>query len=201
MLSPVETEVVLVQPRKFWARWRVRVGYPVAAIYWLLAFPTSESILLGGIVAAFGLLIRAAASGHLRKDEALATTGPYAYTRNPLYLGSAILAAGFIVAGRSWIGGAIVAIYFAMFYYAVIRSEERDVRQRFGAAFDEHARRVPLFFPRLTPARSEGEGAQPANEFSWAQYVRNREYQALLGTIAGLAAIWLRMWFRALFGY
>jgi protein-S-isoprenylcysteine O-methyltransferase Ste14 len=199
MLSPVETEVVLVQPRKFWARWRVRAGYPVAAIYWLLAIPTLESILIGGIITAFGLLIRAVASGHLRKDEALATSGLYAYTRNPLYLGSAILAAGFTVAGRSWIAGAIVAVYFAVFYYAVIRSEERDIRQRFGAAFDEYARRVPLFFPRFTPARSEA--AQPANAFSWAQYVRNREYQALLGTIAGLAAIWLRMWLRALVGY
>lgn len=202
MLSPVESEVVLVQPRKFWARWRVRLGYPIALIYWLLAVPDSDSILFGALIAAFGLLIRTMASGHLRKDEALATSGPYAYTRNPLYLGSAFLAAGFIVAGRSWVAGGIVAVYFAIFYYAVMRSEERDVRERFGAAFDEYARRVPLFFPRLTRAESALQGeAQPPSVFSWAQYARNREYQALLGTIAGLAAIWLRMWFRALFGY
>jgi protein-S-isoprenylcysteine O-methyltransferase Ste14 len=198
VLSPVHSEAVLVQPRKFWARWRVRVGYPVAAIYWLLAVPTLQSILIGGIITFFGLLIRALASGHLRKGEALATGGPYAYTRNPLYLGSAFLAAGFIVAGRSWIAGAIVAVYFTVFYYAVMRSEEGDVRESFGAAFDDYARRVPLFFPRLTRAGNEVE---PANVFSWDQYVRNREYQALFGTIAGLAAVWLRIWFRALFGY
>ncbi len=198
---PVDSEVVLVRPRKFWARWRVRVGYPVAAVYWLLAVPTSQSILIGGIIAALGLLVRAAASGHLRKDEALATSGPYAYTRNPLYLGSALLAAGFLVAGRSWIGGAIVAFYFAVFYSAVIRSEERDVRERFGTAFDQYASRVPSFFPRLTRSQTGTPAAGSVNGFSWAQYVRNREYEALLGTIAGLAAVWLRMWLRALFGY
>lgn len=201
MLSPVESEAVLVQPRKFWARWRVRLGYPIALIYWLIAVPTSQSILIGALIAAFGLLIRAVASGHLRKDETLATSGPYAYTRNPLYLGSAFLAAGFILAGRSWIAGTIVAAYFAVFYYAVMRSEERDVRERFGVAFDEYARNVPLFFPRFTPAENASQETHASNGFSWDQYARNREYQALLGTIAGLAVIWMRMWFRALFGY
>jgi protein-S-isoprenylcysteine O-methyltransferase Ste14 len=197
VLSPIQSEVVLVQPRKFWARWRVRVGYPVAAIYWFLAVPSASSILIGGFIAAFGLLIRALASGHLRKDQALATSGPYAYTRNPLYLGSALLAIGFLIAGRSWLASVIVAVYFVLFYYAVIRSEERDIRERFGPAFDEYARRVPLFFPRLTRT---GNQAQSAN-FCWAQYIGNREYQAGLGAIAGLAAVWLRMWLRALFGY
>jgi protein-S-isoprenylcysteine O-methyltransferase Ste14 len=201
VLSPVDSEVVLVRPRKFWARWRVRVGYPVAAVYWLLAVPTSQSTLIGGIIAVLGLLVRAVASGHLQKDEALATSGPYAYTRNPLYLGSALLAAGFLVAGRSWIAGAIVALYFAVFYSAVIRSEERDVRERFGAAFDQYASRVPLFFPRPARRQTRAPEASSMNAFSWTQYMRNREYQALLGTIAGLAAVWLRMWFRALFGY
>jgi len=197
MLVPVEGEVAVVQPRKFWARWRVRVGYLVAAIYWLLATPTSESILIGAIIAALGLVIRGLASGHLRKDETLATTGPYGVTRNPLYFGSAFLAAGFLTAGRSWIAATLVIAYFAVFYYAVMRSEEKDVRERFGAAFDEYARRVPLFFPRFPGERSE----HPGSRFSWSQYRRNREYQALLGTIAALAAVWLRMWLRALFGY
>ena len=140
----------MTQQRNFWMRWRVRVGYPVAVIFWLLAAPTPGSILLGAIVAAIGLFIRGAASGYLRKYEELCTTGPYARTRNPLYFGSAILAAGFVVAGRSWWGGAIVAIYFALFYYAVMRNEESDLRARYGAAFNEYAARVPLFFPRLS---------------------------------------------------
>jgi len=192
----------LKESRKFWARWRVRLGYPVALIYWVLAMPSPRSIAMGGIVAAFGLLIRALASGHLRKDEQLATTGPYACTRNPLYLGSALLAAGFVIAGLSWMGGAIVSIYFTVFYYAVMRSEESDVRERFGAAYDEYARQVPFFFPSYRRSAVPTTSAQPmSTPFSWAQYSRNREYQALIGTLAGLAAVWLRMWIRARYGY
>src|SRR3984885_12612932 len=136
------------QSRKFWMRWRVRFGYPVAALFLVLAKPTPRSILAGGLVAAFGLLVRAAAAGHLRKDEQLATTGPYSVTRNPLYLGSAILAAGFIIAGYSFWAGLIVGLYFAVFYYAVIRNEEQDLRKNFGVQFDDCTTRVPLFFPR-----------------------------------------------------
>jgi protein-S-isoprenylcysteine O-methyltransferase Ste14 len=188
--------------RKFWMRWRVRLGYPVAVVFLVLARPIPHSIVAGGIVAAFGLLVRGAASGHLRKDEELATTGPYASTRNPLYLGSAFLAAGFIISGDSWWAGLIVGVYFAVFYYAVIRNEEADLRKRFGAAFDAYAARTPLFFPAFRAPKGEGlpENVR-ANPFSWVQYRRNREYQALLGTIAGLGVVWLRMWIRARFGY
>ena len=163
-------------------------------------------------MAVFGLLVRGVSSGYLRKDRELATSGPYACTRNPLYLGSSLLAAGFIVAGRSWWAGLLVGVYFAVFYYAVMRNEEADLRKRFGAAFDEYARRVPLFFPRgrerpkSTPSSEGAEGAaeKAPNEtagFSGAQYLRNREYRALIGTAAGLAIIWLRMWLRMRFGY
>jgi protein-S-isoprenylcysteine O-methyltransferase Ste14 len=189
--------------KKFWTRWRVRTGYPIAVIYWLLAAPTFRSIVIGGVITAFGLLVRGAASGHLRKDQELATTGPYASTRNPLYLGSAFLAAGFIIAGHSWWAGLLVGVYFAVFYYAVIRDEEENLRKRFGAAFDEYAARVPAFFPGFPDRSSEPSSPPrpPAEMFSWAQYRRNREYQALIGTIAGLGIMWLRMWLRARFGY
>lgn len=195
----------MTQQRNFWMRWRVRVGYPVAVVYWVLAAPTPRSILLGSVIAALGLMVRAAASGHLRKYEELCTTGPYARTRNPLYLGSALLAAGFIVAGRSWWGGAIVAVYFALFYYAVMRNEESDLRVRYGSAFEEYAARVPLFFPHPRippPSRAEtGESQSGAKSFSWRQYTRNREYQALIGTFAGIAILWLRMWLLSRYGY
>jgi protein-S-isoprenylcysteine O-methyltransferase Ste14 len=192
------------QSRRFWMRWRVRLGYPVAVVFWALATPVPRSILIGGVVAAFGLLVRGAAAGHLRKDQDLATTGPYARTRNPLYLGSAFLAAGFIVAGKSWWAGLIVGVYFAVFYYAVIRAEEEDLRKRFGAAFDAYAARVPLFFPTLLGPSGEASPQTEvlrANSFSWSQYRRNREYQAFLGTIVGLGIVWLRMWIRVRFGY
>jgi len=157
---------------------------------------------IGGIVAAFGLLVRGSAAGHLRKDEQLATTGPYAVTRNPLYLGSSLLAAGFIIAGYSLWAGLIVGLYFAVFYYAVIRNEEQDLRKNFGVQFEDYATRVPLFFPRPR-ARSDEvfKAKSPENSFSWPQYKRNREYQALLGAIAGIAVVWLRMWVRARYGY
>jgi hypothetical protein len=184
-------------------RWRVRAGYPVAVIYWLLAKPSPHSILYGAILAAAGLGVRAAASGHLRKDRALATTGPYTHTRNPLYFGSALMALGFAIAGNSWLAAALVCVYFALFYFAVMRNEESDLRERFGATFDEYAARVPLFFPRLSRERIAAPSptdAAPASKFSWAQYRRNREYRALLGTIAGIGILWLRMWIRARLG-
>ena len=190
------------EQRKFWMRWRVRAGYPVAVIYWLLARPTPHSILLGGIMAAPGLLVRLAASGHLRKYEELATTGPYASTRNPLYLGSAVLAGGFVIAGHSGWAGLLVAAYFAIFYYAVMRNEESDLHERFGAEFQTYAARVPLFFPVMGKRVAEAPpGARPGSQFSWGQYRRNREYQALMGTVAGFALLWLRMWLRMRSGY
>jgi protein-S-isoprenylcysteine O-methyltransferase Ste14 len=190
------------QSRKFWMRWRVRLGYPVAVIFLVLARPFPRSIVIGGLVAAFGLLVRGSAAGHLRKDEQLATTGPYAVTRNPLYLGSSLLAAGFIIAGYSLWAGLIVGLYFAVFYYAVIRNEEQDLRKNFGVQFEDYANRVPLFFPRPRTRGDEVSIAKsPENSFSWRRYRRNREYQALLGAVAALVAVWLRMWVRARFGY
>jgi hypothetical protein len=177
-------------------RWRVRVGYPVAVAYLLLADPTPRSILIGGIVAALGLFVRGAASGHLRKDRELAVSGPYAHTRNPLYLGSALLAGGFAIAGWSWWAGLLVMVYFGVFYYAVMRNEAEDLRVHFGTAFDAYAARVPFFFPSFA-----GVSTESATKFSWEQYRRNREYKALVGTIVGVGVVWLRMWLRGRFGY
>ena len=189
------------EPRKFWMRWRVRVGYPVAVLYWLLATPTPHWIAIGAAVAALGLLVRAAASGELRKNQELATSGIYSRTRNPLYLGSAILAVGFIIAGHSLWAGLLVALYFSAFYYAVMRNEEDDLRAKFGVAFQQYSSSVPLFFPRVfSTARLPSEG-EPKKTFSWQQFRRNREYKALIGTIGALAIVWLRMWLRGRYGY
>lgn len=184
-------------------RWRVRTGYPVGAIYLILAKPTIRLIAIGAALAAVGLLVRGLAAGHLRKDKVLATTGPYAHTRNPLYLGSALLACGFALAGSSWVGGIVVVLYFVVFYYAVMRNEEEDLRVRFGPPFLRYAHLVPLFFPRAVNPASLADLRDPDSPagFSWALYKRNREYRALLGTILGLAVLWLRMWIRARYGY
>ena len=185
------------QPRKFWMRWRVRVGYPVAILYWILATPTLHWIAIGAVIAGLGLIIRAAASGQLRKNEELATSGIYSVTRNPLYLGSAILAAGFIIAGHSLWAGLLVGVYFCVFYYAVMRNEEEELRAKFGASFEKYAAGVPLFFPNIFRGPKQPvEGAAP-KVFSWTQYGRNREYKALVATIGAFAILWLRMWLRA----
>jgi protein-S-isoprenylcysteine O-methyltransferase Ste14 len=169
---------------EFWMRWRVRLGFPVAAVCLWLARPTASSIGVGAAIAAAGLLVRGAAAGHLRKGHALATTGPYARTRNPLYLGSALLGAGFAVASHSWVAAAVLGGYFVAFYPAVMRREEAELRMAYGDAFEEYARRVPLFWPRVR-ARG-GAGDAP---FSWRQYVRNREYRAVIGAVAVLGVL------------
>ena len=192
------------EPRKFWMKWRVRLGYPLAIIYWVLAKPNPRTIVIGIALAGLGLVIRALAAGHLWKDRELAVTGPYAATRNPLYLGSAFLALGFAVAGNSYWAGGLVILYFAVFYYAVMRNEESDLRERFGVAFEQYAERVPLFFPKFWGttygATPPVPGAQEKS-FSLDQYKRNREYRALIGTIAAFGTVVLRMWIRAHYGY
>ncbi len=169
----------------FFTRWRVRLGYPLALTVFWFARPVPPRILLGAIVGAAGLTIRAYAAGHLHKQETLTVTGPYAYTRNPLYLGSAILTLGLAVAAHSWIAAAILLGYFALFYSVVMRREEEELRRRFGPVFDNYARTVPLFLPRLT--RAHGEGKRGA--FSWAQYGKNREYQAAIGFVLVLGLL------------
>lgn len=181
-------------PGAFFMRWRVRLGYPLAAVVLWFSRPVPRSVLLGGLVGLLGLSLRAYAAGFLRKHEVLTVTGPYAYTRNPLYLGSAILALGAAIAMRSWISASILLLYFAFFYSMVMRREERELHLHHSAAFEEYARVVPLFLPRLQPARLAG-GSPGA--FSFAQYKKNREWQAALGFLLLLAALLLIWHFRS----
>lgn len=174
----------------FWIRWRVRVGYPVALVYLALARPKPMLIVIGGAIGIAGLAIRAWAAGHLRKHQMLARGGPYAFTRNPLYFGSVILAAGFIVAGGSIWAGIVVAAYLALFYPAVMRREERELSAKYGEDFARYAAEVPLFWPALRPLPAIGSASE---KFSGGLYRRNREYQAALGFIVGIAILWARM--------
>jgi steroid 5-alpha reductase family enzyme len=176
----------MAPPGDFSTRWRVRLGYPVALVCFWLARPTPKWLLIGAGIAVVGLVLRGAAAGHLRKHELLSTRGPYAHTRSPLYLGSAVMAVGFAAACHSWIVAAILAAYFTAFYPAVMRREERELRARYGAAFEDYAARVPLFWPRASSAETPGDARA---RFSWALYVRNREYQAALGLVAAIALL------------
>jgi protein-S-isoprenylcysteine O-methyltransferase Ste14 len=173
----------------FWIRWRVRAGYPVALIYLALAKPTPLLLAIGGAVGIVGLAIRAWAAGHLRKHQALAMSGPYAFTRNPLYFGSIILAAGFVVAGGSIWAAIVIAAYIGLFYPAVMRREEAELKARYGEDFATYAAAVPLFWPALRRFHAHSG----ADRFSGQLYRRNREYQAAIGFILGLVILWVRM--------
>jgi protein-S-isoprenylcysteine O-methyltransferase Ste14 len=180
-------------PGAFFMRWRVRLGYPLAVVVVGFSRPAPRSILLGGLLGALGLGLRSYAAGYLHKQEVLTVSGPYAHTRNPLYLGSATMALGAAVAMASWISASLVLVYFAVFYFMVMRREERELHTRHGAAFAEYARAVPLFLPRLRrsklPARSSGA-------FSFAQYKKNHEWQAALGFLVLLGVLLLIWYFR-----
>ena len=177
----------------FFARWRVRLSYPCAILVLWFARPTPRSIRWGALIGLLGLFIRAGAAGHLHKQEVLTVTGPYAYTRNPLYFGSSLLTLAAAIATRSWTSAAILCVYFALFYSIVMCREEAELRQHHSAAFDEYARAVPLFFPRVTAAKLSFAGS---GSFSFAQYKKNHEYQATVGFLLLLAALLLIWWLR-----
>jgi protein-S-isoprenylcysteine O-methyltransferase Ste14 len=169
------------------SRWRVRLGYPLAIVLLWLARPTPPSIVAGAFVGAIGLLIRAYAAGYLHKQQVLTTSGPYAYSRNPLYFGSSILAAGAAIAMHSWISAVILTGYFALVYSVVMKREEQELRLQHGAAFEEYARAVPLFLPRLAGGSLS---AKTGTAFSFAQYQKNREYRAAAGFLLLLILLW-----------
>ena|SRR5208282_4096810 len=171
-------------------RIRVPLGFLFAVLYFWLARPSWRSIMAGAILIVPGLLMRALASGHVRKNEALATSGPYAYTRNPLYLGSLLMGVGFCVAARSWWVGLVLVVMFLAIYLPVIRDEEAFLRRTFPE-FEEYAGRVPRMWPRLTP--HSGDEEEAPGEFSLELYLKHREYNALLGAVAMMAGLIVRM--------
>src|SRR6266850_6755293 len=173
------------------ARWRVRLGYILAVFVLIFARPTPQSVAMGAAIGLVGLWLRAFAAGYLHKQEKLTVAGPYAHTRNPLYLGSAILALGAGIATHSWISALILIVYFAVFYSIVMQREAKELQLRHGASFEEYARAVPLFIPGLTAAKLS---ADSAGSFSLFQYKKNHEWQAAVGflfLLLVLMLIWL----------
>ncbi len=167
------------------ARLRVPSGFLLAAAFAWFSRPTAVSLAAGIPVSLAGLALRAWAAGHLAKNERLATGGPYAYVRNPLYLGTLAVAAGLAVASRSWPLGALFAAVFALVYLPVIELEEQHLRKLFPE-YAGYAARVPMLAPHGKAPLPGGRGSV---RFSWKLYRRNEEYQAALGFLAGVA--WL----------
>jgi protein-S-isoprenylcysteine O-methyltransferase Ste14 len=166
----------------FMARLRVPAGFLLAGLWAFLADPTPASLAVGLPAALLGLLLRAWAAGHLAKNERLATTGPYALIRNPLYAGTLVAAAGFLTAARRLSLGMVFAAVFVLVYLPVIEQEEQHLRKLFPE-YEAYAARVPLLIPRSLRL--------PPGRFRWDLYLRNREYEAIA---AFLPAVLLLAW-------
>jgi protein-S-isoprenylcysteine O-methyltransferase Ste14 len=165
------------------ARRRVALGFALAALVLWLSAPTLASVVAGALVAAIGESIRIWAAGHVEKSREVTRSGPYAFTRHPLYVGSCVVGAGVAIASASWIVAAVVFVYLATTITAAIRSEEAHLREKFGAEYDAYAQRV----------------APPmVRSFSVSRALVNREHHAIAGLIVALVLLALKagLWVR-----
>jgi protein-S-isoprenylcysteine O-methyltransferase Ste14 len=163
------------------AKLRVTCGFVLVAAFLWLSAPTMASLEIGIPVSLLGLALRAWAAGHLQKDSTLTESGPYAWVRNPLYVGTLTAAVGFVIASRRWELGVLFAAVFVLIYLPVVELEEQHLRRLFPG-YAEYAQRVPKLFPR-PPQRGIGKA------FRFSLYKRNREYEASLGFLAGVALL------------
>lgn len=170
-------------------RWRVPLGFLSAIIFVVLARPTVRALLIGAAVSIVGLAIRAWAAGHIRKNAELAISGPYAFTRNPLYLGSFILGLGFTIASGRWELALLFAALFLGIYFPVMRVEAKTMTELFGSKYQEYKQAVPLFLPRLTPFKQENSSVA---KFDPSLYLRYREYRAALGLVIAWGVLLLK---------
>ncbi|HWX53950.1 MAG TPA: isoprenylcysteine carboxylmethyltransferase family protein [Verrucomicrobiae bacterium] len=170
-------------------RSRVPLGFLFAGAFIWFAHPGWKSVAAGWVIVVAGLLVRATASGHIRKNAELTTTGPYAYVRNPLYLGSILIAIGFMVAARNWWIALGAAAMFLFIYVPVVRAEEKYLRATF-VEYGEYSARVSSFWPRATAYRS---GDNHVAMFSRELYLRHREYNALIGSVLVLSVLILKI--------
>ena len=168
------------------------LGFLCAALFLLFARPSPATLLAGALVSLFGLSLRAWAAGHIRKNDALAVSGPYAYTRNPLYLGSFFLGLGFTIGSGRWPLGLLFAALFLGIYLPVMRVESRTLEKLFGESFADYARAVPLFFTRCTPYRTSDARVR----FDRSLYLRYREYEAALGLLIAWGLLILKAYLK-----
>jgi protein-S-isoprenylcysteine O-methyltransferase Ste14 len=160
------------------ARWRVSLGFALALATLWLATPTRGSLMLGAIIAWGGEALRLWAAGHLEKSTEVTRSGPYRFTRHPLYLGSTLVGVGLAVAAHHAVLGTLIVVYLATTLTAAMRSEEAHLREKFGDAYDAYAE----------------QRAAPMNRaFSWARALRNHEHHAIAGLVVGLIALAIKV--------
>ena len=169
----------MADPARRVARWRVRLGYILGVAAFWLASPTPRSLLLGAIVGAAGEALRIWAAGHLEKGREVTISGPYAFSRHPLYVGSILMGAGFALASNNLIAAAIVAAYLAVTITAAIRAEEAHLTDKFGEVYPDYR---------------DGRAVETSRRFTLERVLRNREYRALVGFIAVLALLAARLY-------
>jgi hypothetical protein len=174
------------RPRGF----RTKSAWLVALPFLALARPTASALMAGAVLAVLGLLLRGWSAGTIRKDEALATTGPYAHLRHPLYVGSFLIGIGLGIAGGHWLWPLLVSAYFAALYRRTVVEEGERLTTLFGERYLTYAASVPAVVPRLRPRRGGEKASSPSSGgFTWRRYLRNREWEALLGVAAALALL------------
>ena len=156
------------------ARWRVFLGFVFAAIVLWLATPTLTSLLIGAVIALVGESIRLWAAGHLEKSKEVTQSGPYRYTRHPLYLGSSLIGIGMAVVANNVVVAVIVISYLALTLTAAMKSEEAHLREKFGDAYDAYAQKRAPRIERI---------------FSWQRAIHNREHHTIAGLVTGLALL------------
>ncbi len=164
---------------------RLPLGFILGITYVIFAKPSPRTLVIGGAIALIGVLVRAWAAGHIRKNASLATSGPYAHTRNPLYFGSFLIACGFAIAAH-WSLLIAVIVFFGLIYYPTMQREIANISGWFPDSYPNYAKNVPLFVPRPIPWR----GDENSNKrFDFALYMRHGEWKAALTYV--LAMIWL----------
>ena len=165
-------------------KWRVRAGFIGLILAVILSRPTLILIMVGVIICLLGLGLRTWACGHLKKEKELTISGPYQFTRNPLYLANFIIGLSVVLASYSWWIAGIFAVYFLLFYPVALKKEIEKMKALFPEEYDKYKDKVPLFWPSFRPYLS-----LHGQRFSWQLYAKNREYRTLMGGLI----FWLAM--------
>lgn len=167
---------------------RVPAGTVLGVVFLFLIYikgPSARSLWIGGTIALAGALLRLWAAGHIEKGKVLTQGGPYAFTRNPLYLGSFFMALGIIIAGQGYWLLIPFGVFFLLFYYPVMRAEEQELFSGYGDKFLEYSERVPLFVPGFPKAGGD------SSTFMWSRVIRNREHRTMTGLILAVALLFV----------
>ena len=188
--------------KTFWEQFaqkaRVPAGTALGGVFLIFMHPSVRSLYIGGVITLAGVLLRLWAAGHIEKRVRLAQSGPYAFTRNPLYLGSFFMSLGVILAGQGYWLLPFFALFFFGVYFPVMRAEEQDLQSAYGEEFLNYARRTPLFVPKVRPGApriSDEASVAPQTRFLWSRVRKNREHRNLASLIVVEGILILHLFF------